>query len=275
MSGAPTWPREIEVAARLAREAGAIAMAVRDGDLGVEMKAGNEPVTVADKRASAHIVAGLTAGFAADVIISEENADDLRRLQASRVWYIDPIDGTRDFIRGEIGFCVMVGLAVDHRPAFGAVFHPPTGRMFLAAPGAGAWVLAPDTEARELAVSEVDDLAACRLVVSKSHRSKVIDDVKGVLGISTETNLGSVGLKLAVIAAGERDLYVNPSSKCSMWDTCAPQAILEAAGGSITDVHGEPLRYDSEDIGHPRGLLASNGRLHAASVARLAPLFGG
>jgi 3'(2'), 5'-bisphosphate nucleotidase len=275
VSAAPDWPREIEVAADLARRAGAVALAVRDGDLEVEMKAGNEPVTIADKRASELIVAGLGEAFPADVIISEENADDLSRLEAGRVWYIDPIDGTRDFIRGDVGFCIMVGLAIDHRPAFGAVYHPPSGRLFCAAPGTGTWALFDSgDEPSRLEVSGVADLADCRLVASKSHRDQVIDDVKGVLGISNELNIGSVGLKLAIIAAGERDLYVNPSSKCSMWDTCAPAAILAEAGGRLSDVHGEPLRYDTRDIGHRDGLLASNGHLHEAAVARIAPLFG-
>jgi 3'(2'), 5'-bisphosphate nucleotidase len=82
-----------------------------------------------------------------------------------------------------------------------------------------------------------------------------------------------VGLKLAIIAAGERDLYVNPTSHCSSWDTCAPEAILAEAGGRLSDIHGEPLRYDTESVGHDRGLLASNGLLHDAAVAKLAPLF--
>lgn len=265
-------PRELEVAGLLAKDAGELAVSLRDGDLEVELKPGDEPVTVADRRASDMVVEGLAAAFPDDVIISEENADDLRRLEATRVWYVDPIDGTKDFIRGDVGFCVMIGLAIDARPALGVVYHPPSKRLFCAAPGSGAWVLPADGEPARLAVSDVSELSGVRLVASKSHRSPALDQVKSVLGVSSELNIGSVGLKLAIIAAGERDLYVNPSSRCSVWDTCAPEAILVEAGGRLTDIAGEPLSYSSENVGHPRGLVGSNGHLHDAAIARLEPL---
>ena len=268
-----SYPTEIEIASRLAREAGALIMRYRDGDLKVELKEGDEPVTIADRRSSDLIVAGLKRHFPDDVIISEENADNLRRLEARRVWYIDPIDGTKDFIRGEDGFCVMVGLVIDRRPVVGVVYAPATDRLFTGSVGEGAYVLAGDAEPVRVTTSTIDDPADIRLVASKSHRSATLDRVKNALGIDNELNVGSVGLKLALIAAGERDLYVNPSSKCSSWDTCAPEAILVAAGGRLSDIYGTPLSYEAESTHHPRGLLASNGRVHDQAVARLAPLF--
>lgn len=271
-----TLARELEVASALAREAGALVVAIRDrgpAALGVEHKAGDEPVTVADRAASELIVAGLAAAFPDDVIVSEESADDLARLGASRVWFVDPIDGTKDFIRGTEGFAVMIGLCVDARPVAGVVFQPTGGRLFAAAPGRGAWVERPDGSAGPLTVSTVDEVGAIRLVASASHRSPMIDQVKGALGIANELNIGSVGLKLALIAAGERDLYVNPFPKCKAWDTCAPEAILVAAGGALTDTWGEPLRYDQLDLSRPRGLVGSNLRVHAAALTRLAALF--
>jgi 3'(2'), 5'-bisphosphate nucleotidase len=273
---APAWARELEIAGRLAKEAGALAMRYRDGDLKVVEKAGGDgPVTIADRAASDLVVAGLRAAFPDDIVISEENADDLRRRSAPRVWFIDPIDGTKDYIRGEDGFCVMIGLAVDHRPAVGAVFQPISRRLFVAAPGAGAHVFAPGEPPRRLAVSAVSELSAVRMVASKSHRSAAVDQVKSALGIADELNIGSIGLKLALIAAGERDLYVNPSTRTSSWDTCAPEALLHEAGGLVTDLDGAPLRYDGETTHNCRGLLATNRRLHDAAQARLGPLFAG
>ncbi|MEZ4402788.1 MAG: inositol monophosphatase family protein [Kofleriaceae bacterium] len=270
------YPRELEVAAALAREAGALAVAIRDrgpAALGVEHKAGDEPVTVADRAASDLIIAGLRRGFPDDVIVSEEAADDLDRLTARRVWYVDPIDGTKDFIRGSDGFAVMIGLCVDARPVVGVVYQPTRDRLVTADPAGGAWMRAGDAPAVRLAVSTIADVGAIRLVASRSHRSPVIDDVKRRLGIEDELNIGSVGLKLALIALGERDLYVNPFPKCKAWDTCAPEAILVAAGGQLTDTVGDPVRYDEPDLARPRGLVASNGHVHAASLARLADLF--
>lgn len=267
------YARELEVAGRLSRSAGGIAMGFRGGNLEIELKPGDEPVTVADKKASDLIVGGLEAAFPEDVVISEENADDPRRLTASRVWYVDPIDGTKDFIRGEDGFCVMIGLAVEHRPVVGVVYHPPTQDLYLASPGSGSWMLPTGADPIRLTVSEIEELSACRLVASKSHRDETIDRAKNALGISDEVNIGSIGLKLAVIAAGDRDLYLNPSSHCSSWDTCAPEAILAEAGGRLSDIHGDPLTYQAEGTKHLRGLMASNGLLHDASVAKVGPLF--
>jgi len=267
------FSRELAYAIDLANEAGTLAVKLRDGDLDVEMKPGDEPVTIADKKASDHIVSGLTRGFPKDIVISEENADDDRRRDASRVWFVDPIDGTKDFIRGEDGFCVMIGLNVDSRPAMGVVYAPTSGRTFFGAVNDGAWVLFPEGTRAAMGVSLVDDMKEARLVASKSHRSAALDKVKSTLGIQDEQNIGSIGLKLALIALGERDLYVNPTSRCSTWDTCGPEAILVAAGGRLSDIDGGLLRYDAEENALPRGLLASNGPLHQTAVDKVAPLF--
>ena len=114
-----------------------------------------------------------------------------------------------------------------------------------------------------------------RSEASRSHRTPEIDAVKKALGIDDEMNIGSVGLKLGLIALGERDLYVNPSSKSSAWDTCAPEALLTHAGGRITDLAGAPLTYTSPQLRNERGLLASNGAAHEAVLEKLRPLFAG
>jgi 3'(2'), 5'-bisphosphate nucleotidase len=264
--------RELEVAQRLAREAGELILRMRSPDLAVDLKPGDEPVTEADRSASRLILQGLTEAFPDDVLISEENADDLRRLDADRVWYVDPIDGTKDFIRGSEGFAVMIGLAVAHRPVLGVVYEPVHDRLFRAA-GDESWFQSRSKPPRRLRVSSVIESAEIRLVASKSERTPKIDEVKSALGIRDELNVGSVGLKLCLIALAERDLYVNPTSHSKVWDTCAPEAILRAAGGRITDVHGEPLHYDTTDVRRRDGLVASNGLVHDEVIARLGPLF--
>lgn len=271
--------RELDTAIRLAREASDVILAIRDGAAGfdVEMKPGDEPVTIADKTSSELLVRGLTAAFPDDVVISEESPDNLARLGASRVWYIDPIDGTKDFIAGRAGFSVMIGLTIGHVPVLGVVYQPIGANLFWAAPGEdgapAAWHEPPEGPPRRLRVSDVTDMSSIRLVASASHRTKEIDAVKSVLGISDELNIGSVGLKLALISLAERDLYVNPSAKSKLWDVCAPEAILRAAGGELTDAEGGLIRYDSEDLACRRGLVASNRHVHAEVIAKLAPLF--
>ncbi|ACY16698.1 3'(2'),5'-bisphosphate nucleotidase CysQ family protein [Haliangium ochraceum] len=276
MSDIPPAPltRELEEAKRLVLRAGERIMRhYRADDLVVEMKPGNEPVTEADRAASQIIVAGLRAAFPGDIVISEESADDLRRLKAERVWFIDPIDGTKDFVRGREGFAVMIGLAIAHRPALGVVYQPVHQRMFTAV-GGEAWFHTPDAEPRRLRVSEVTEAHEIRMLSSQSQRSPAVSQLKNSLGIRNAVSISSIGLRLCLIALGERDLYANPSSNCRVWDTCAPEAILHAAGGRLSDASGALLRYDRTDMRRKSGVVATNGYLHEAVLARLAPLLG-
>jgi len=261
---------ELRCAFALAREAGAEVHALQRGELVVEMKPGDEPVTVADRRGSEIIVAGLAAAFPNDPVISEELPPPPGAQAASRLWLVDPIDGTKDFIRGEDGYSVMIGLLRDGKPALGVVYQPVQDRMFYGTPE-GAWVAVGD-HVEAMHVSSVASAGDVRLVASKSHRSPDIDRVKERLGIKNEENIGSVGVKLCLIALGVHDLYVNPAAKTKAWDTCAPEAILVRAGGRLSDLYGGPIDYRG-DLAHRRGLVASNGHVHDEVVARLAPLF--
>jgi 3'(2'), 5'-bisphosphate nucleotidase len=264
--------KELLLALDLARDVGGEVLKMRGGELGVEMKAGNEPVTKADRAASEMIVRGIRARFPDDAIVSEESPQLPASLDAktARLWLIDPIDGTKDYIRGWDGFSVMIGLVVEGRPQLGVVHHPTAGRTFFASPE-GAYV-AIGGNVTALTVSAVTSAAEARLVSSASHRSDEIDVVKTTLGIADEQQIGSVGIKLSLIASGVRDLYVNPSSRSKAWDTCAPEAILVGAGGRLTDVFGAPLDYTGE-LARRRGLVASNGRIHDEVVAKVSPLF--
>jgi 3'(2'), 5'-bisphosphate nucleotidase len=263
--------RELSVALGLAREAGEEILRLRTSALTVEMKPGDEPVTAADRAASALIVDGLTRTFGSDVVISEELPATADQLAAPRVWLVDPIDGTKDFIRGSDGFAVMIGLLVGGRPALGVVYQPTIDRAFFATPDGGPHLVERGALQR-IAVSEVAAAGDARLVASASHRTDDIDRVKAELGIANELNVGSVGVKLCLIALGVRDLYVNPTAKTKAWDTCAPEAILASAGGRLSDLFGAPIDYTRE-LAHKRGLVASNGRIHDEVVGKLGPLF--
>ena len=161
------WGKELIRAVELARIAGTEVVRLRSGELSVEMKPGDEPVTVADRRASELIVAGLSASFPEDALISEELPATSEQLAKPRVWLVDPIDGTKDFIRGSDGFAVMIGLCVAQRPIVGVVFQPTSGRLFAAAPARGAWMELPDGAIAALAVSTIADVGAIRLVASR------------------------------------------------------------------------------------------------------------
>jgi 3'(2'), 5'-bisphosphate nucleotidase len=264
--------RELGVATALARTAGQVALSMR-ATVKSWMKPGDEPVSQADEECSRLIVAGLRSAFPDDAILSEEAADDGSRMRQPRAWMIDPIDGTRDYLAGREGFAAMIGLCAGGRPILGVVYQPTADAMYAGVVATGSARLEREGQVHTLRVSTTDDLGAIRLVASRSHRTSVIDDVRRVLGISDELNIGSVGLKVGLISAGERDLYVNPSSRTKLWDTCAPEAILLAAGGKLSDLDGGLLAYDSPELAHRRGIVASNGLLHDRVIERMAPLF--
>jgi 3'(2'), 5'-bisphosphate nucleotidase len=266
---------ELAAAKRLALAAGAHILKLHATGLTVERKLHDEPVTRADREANQLIVDGLRASFPADGLLSEEAPDDGSRLTRERVWMIDPLDGTKDFIRGHEGFSTMIGLLVGERPALGVVYQPVGDRLYWAVRGRGAWLVEAGGAPERLRVSEVRELSAIRMVASKSHRDETIDHVRARLGITDELNVGSVGLKLGLIARGVRDLYVNPASHSKLWDACAPEALLVEAGGRLTDVSGGLLDYRGPELGNLHGLIASNGLVHDEVLARLASLFAG
>jgi len=268
--GASAYEREMSVARAIALEAATLVDGYRGGPLDVQSKPGDEPVTAADHAANTLIVDRLRQAFPDDVILSEEIPDDGSRLGRPRVWMVDPIDGTRDFILGDDGFAVMIGLAVDGRPKVGVVAQPVTGKVYSGVAGVGAWLgrrEAPDEPPAPLRTSSIAGPPGIRLVASKSHRTARIEAVRKALSIDDEINIGSVGLKIGLVAEAARDLYVYSGGRTKVWDTCGPEAILIGAGGQMTDMDGQLLAYTEPDLYNRRGIVASNGPLHARAIA--------
>lgn len=269
--------REIQAACSLVRRAGQLAQAYfvawhGDGKaVQIDFKDADEPVTAADRAVSDFCIAELRQLFPDDAILSEEIPDDGARFSAHRTWLIDPIDGTKDFIAGRPGYSVMIGLLQGGVPRLGAVYQPSEDALWWAVCGRGAFQSLAGGAPQRLRVSTVSELALARMVSSASVREPVVADLRQRAGIRDELQIGSVGIKLALLGAGERDLYVNPASKTKLWDTAAPEIILHEAGGRLTDLYGRPLRYDGE-LGHLDGLVASNDVLHAQALTQLAPL---
>jgi 3'(2'), 5'-bisphosphate nucleotidase len=266
------YDRELDTAAKIVREAAALVRGYHRKKMVIEAKAGNEPVTEADRAANALIVDRLAAAFPKDTILSEEIPDTGARIGRSRIWMVDPIDGTSDFILGDTGFVVMIGLCLDGRPTVGAVAHPLSEKVFAGVVGAGAWVEDAAGTRTPLHTSTIERAPGIRLVASKTHRTPRVDRIKKALQIEDEINVGSVGLKIGLVTEAKRDLYVYTGGRTKIWDTCGPEAVLTAAGGKMTDVDGEPLIYDREDLYNRRGIVASNGPLHPFVIETLAPL---
>ena len=270
------YEREMQVALKLAREAGAAILDYYDRPLHIERKVDadeqTEPVTQADHAANALIVAGLKREFPDDGILAEESVDTERRLTKSRVWMVDPLDGTNGFIARDGDFAVQIGLAVEGRSRLGVVYQPLPDVLYRAVEGEGAWIERQGFDAEQACVTEHRELAQLRMAASRTHRSPRQDRVLETLGITEEVRRGSVGIKVGLIMERQCDLYVHLSSRTKQWDTCAPEVVLTEAGGSFTDLFGEPLAYNHPDVQNRNGLIASNGVVHGEVVERLAPL---
>ena len=256
-----TYARELEAAVRLAREAGAIVRTFYQVSPNIRWKDPTEPVTEADRAVNAYLVKQIHQAFPSDGILAEESKDDPTRLTNRRVWIIDPLDGTVEFIARNGEFCIMIGLACDHAPVVGVVYQPIEDVLYAAAQGGGAF-LEEFSERYPLRVSRVVDPQQLRLVVSRSHRAALLDTIIERSGIRKVRPIGSVGLKIGVIARRQADCYVHPNPGTKEWDTCAPDIILREAGGTMTDCWNRPLRYNQPDVVRRFGLMASNSASH-------------
>lgn len=261
--------KELEAAEEIAREAGEILLRYYRGDYSVELKGGTEPVTEADRAANEHIVRRLREAFADDGVLAEESANEAASIgDVRRVWMVDPMDGTKEFIKHTDEFAAMIGLAIDGRPALGVVNQPATGTLYRGIVGQGAECV-QGGETTALQVNPTTRLADLKLVCSRSHLPEVVERIMQDLGITAMVRSGSVGLKIGKIATGICDLYLHPSIGTKLWDACAPEAILHAAGGRLTDFDGRPVAYDLSNLHNERGLMASNGVAHDELAKRL------
>ncbi|MCH9007422.1 3'(2'),5'-bisphosphate nucleotidase CysQ [candidate division KSB1 bacterium] len=262
--------KELNLAQELSLEAGRIVMSFYDTDVSVSWKNETDPVTQADKDSNEFITAELSKLFSDDGILAEESKEDLNRLSKSRVWLVDPMDGTKEFIEKVGQFSVMIGLVENGRPVLGVVYQPTTDMMLFAVKGDGAFVVRAG-EKISVRVSDVAAVDQMRMVVSRSHRAPLVDTIKDTLGIEKEVASGSVGLKVGLLVEQKSDLYIHPNSKTKEGDTCAPQIILEEAGGQMTDCWGNPLTYNKEDVFNAKGFIASNGKAHAGILNKISP----
>ncbi|NOK35863.1 3'(2'),5'-bisphosphate nucleotidase CysQ [Corallococcus exercitus] len=264
----PALAQELEVARRIARQAGDILLQVYATDFSVTDKAGGAgPVTLADERANAFIVGELRKAFPADGVVAEEKEDVSDAKRFSRCWFVDPLDGTQEFVNRNGEFAIHIGLAVEGRAALGVVYRAVGDVLYSGVVGEQGYVEDPQGR-RALRVSDVADPAQLRLVVSRSHRSKTTDAVVQRLGITKETESGSVGLKCGLLAEARCDLYVHVSDKSYRWDNCAPEAVIRSAGGVLTDLAGNAYLYDGSELQNRRGLLACN----AAAFDKVLPV---
>ncbi|HNP61814.1 MAG TPA: 3'(2'),5'-bisphosphate nucleotidase CysQ [Nitrospirales bacterium] len=264
----PDFSHEIEIASHLARKAGEIIMEIYKNGFAVMYKGINDPVTKADQQANALIVDELHIHFPQDSIVAEESPLPCNSLTTGRTWYIDPLDGTKEFIAHNGEFSIMIGLTIDAHAKLGVVYWPTRDELYAGLTDQTAWV-ERNGDRQKLFACESKCPTNISLVTSRSHRSPALSTIKQSLPIHKEQQMGSVGLKIAQIAQGTADVYIEPSPYTKAWDACAPEAILRGAGGYFTDIHGKPIQYGLNNFRNLHGLVGSTPDIHQRVIHAL------
>ncbi|HEY3848277.1 MAG TPA: 3'(2'),5'-bisphosphate nucleotidase CysQ [Acetobacteraceae bacterium] len=231
----------VALAAELATQAGKAILQVRLSGFDVLRKEDRSPVTAADHAAEAIIVAGLRAATPDIPVIAEEEVSAGHiTAPSAQFWLVDPLDGTREFAAGNDEFAVNIGLVRAGRVALGVVGVPAADEMFGGIVGFGAWKRTAAGQAPIVARLPPDEGLA--VVASKHHGdTSLLDAFLGGRRVARMLNFGS-SLKFCRLAEGVADLYPR-FGRTMEWDTCAPQAVLEAAGGTVRTLEGATLGY--------------------------------
>lgn len=252
----------IDEVKEVVKQAGQEVMKIYKTDFKVDEKEDNSPITEADRQSDQIILTGLKKyGWP---ILSEESKDDLSRLDSDRVWIVDSLDGTADFVQKTDEFSIMVALAEKGRPILGFVYVPPLKKMYYASQGQGSFLQVGDAKPVQIKATDCADITKATLVVSRNHLKDEDKALAEKMGITKLQRSGSNGVKMGLIAEGLADLFFNSTGYMSQWDLCAPEIILIEAGGMTSDIRGDQIIYNKEELKNKFGIVASNGQLHNA-----------
>jgi 3'(2'), 5'-bisphosphate nucleotidase len=260
-----------EVALSIAREAARLVMRVYAEPFEVEYKVGDDPVTRADREANDLACERLACAFPGVPVVAEES--DPKTYEgygrADAVWFVDPLDGTREFVARNGEFVVMLGLAERGRATVGVILAPAWERAFVGIVDQGAWEVALDGSRTPIHVSTRASIDGASFVVSRSRDPDRVKALAASMGAREAVSRGSSGLKGALIATGVHDVYLQPGNAGMRWDACATEALVCAAGGECTEADAARFDYGGEELVNARGLIATNGLLHESVVAAL------
>jgi 3'(2'), 5'-bisphosphate nucleotidase len=229
----------------LTLRAGEAVMRVYEGDFAVERKSDDSPLTLADLESQRVILEGLARLTPGVPVLSEESAQApwSERRSWHELWVVDPLDGTREFVKRNGEFTINIALVVDHEPLLGVVSAPAIGHLYWGAAGVGAFRRKPGESQTRIGIST--PAQPLRVVGSRSHGSPETEAYLARLDRHVQTSVGS-SLKFCLIAEGSADLYPRFGPTCE-WDTAAGQAVLESAGGHVTRLDGHRLTYNRRD----------------------------
>ncbi len=247
---------KIESLIEIAIDAGDSIMKIYDTDFNHEKKQDNSPLTIADLRSNEIICNSLKSLTPEIPILSEENSyvPFKERFLWNEYWLIDPLDGTKEFIKKNGEFTVNIALIRNNEPVFGVINAPALGQTFWGCEDHGSFMKSGTNEPQKLSTSS-EEGTPIRVVSSRSHKSKKLLEFLNKLDVYSETSLGS-SLKLCLIASGQADLYPR-FGKTAEWDIAAGHAIIKFAGGHIIDMTGNDMKYNlKKDLINPNFFAA-------------------
>ncbi len=248
-------PIDFKKICAIARNAGDAIMDIYQGEFDVELKGDSSPLTAADRASHEVIVAGLQETTPEIPILSEEGRDipyaERRNWQC--FWLVDPLDGTKEFIKRNGEFTVNIALIEGGSAVAGVVYVPAQNKMFCGTLDSGCWMSEGEAEPVLIQVREADYAAGLTVVMSRSHPSPELETYLQKITVAEALPVGS-SLKLCAVAEGKADLYprLGPTME---WDTAAGHAVVEAAGGTVTTEDGQPLRYNKENLLNPNFIV--------------------
>ncbi len=251
---------------RLAERAGAKAMTFHRRCSNVTLKSDSSPVTDADRASHEFLTQALPELVPGIPVVSEESADPAHQLAqsvaAGRFWLVDPLDGTKEFLKGSGQFTVNIALVERGRPILGVVHAPALNRLFYADLDGGAFRSDGHGQATPIHVQRADR-GRLRVVASRDHAGPL---VRAMLARLTNPELKSMGssLKFCLVAEGQADIYLRDVPTME-WDTAAAQCLVEAAGGTVCTLDGQPLRYGKPGLKNPAIVTVGDPELPWAS----------
>ena len=262
--------REKTTAVAAAQAAGTVIRAVYETKYRVDYKRNDSPVTVADRQANHRIHQIIQHAFPHDGWLSEETIDSPDRLSKRRVWVVDPLDGTKEFIDKIPEFAVSIGLIEDGRPRLGVIYYPALDELVWAARDQGAWRRTGDTSDTRLRVSPTERLAEATVLSSRSETKR--GEWRPFQSLFRARPAGGMAHKLATVAKGGADATFTLVPK-NEWDLCAGAVLIEEAGGLLTTLGDKPVVFNQATT-LLQGLVASNRLLHPQLMAVVTPRLG-
>lgn len=262
-----------ELAVEAAIAAAEVICAVYHRPIHVVTKDDGSPVTEADAAAEAVIIAHLKAS-GLPVLGEESVAAGIVPVLGERYFIVDPLDGTKEFIKRNGEFTVNIGLVDQGRPVMGVVLAPASGEIFVGDAG-GAWAgKVVDGVVTGRAPISVGWLERLRIVASRSHGHEALEQLCRTLDVESDVSVGS-SLKFCLLARGDAQLYPRFTPTCE-WDTAAGQAVLEAAGGAVVTLDGASMRYGKGELGflNPYFVAAASMELARKAAAEMRVLLG-